>query len=162
MPSLRTRVDYDNFIVDAASAMLEDAQEDIQDLDAGKQDASAILSSIASGTYIPTLSNVANLGASTAYQCQYLRVGSTVFVSGRVDVDPTLPATVTQLGISLPVASSLESTVDCAGTAFASGIAAQGVAIRADEANNRAEMIWVAGDVTNQPMFFSFGYEIIA
>jgi len=114
-----------------------------------------------SGTYTPTLTNVANLGASTAYQCQWIRVGNIVNVSGKVDVDPTLTATATQLGISLPVASNIGAAEDCAGTAFASGIAGQGAAIIGDAANNRAEMNWIATDITNQPMYFTFQYEVI-
>jgi len=116
---------------------------------------------LTSGTYTPTLTNAANLGASTAYQCQYMRVGNVVTVSGKVDVDPTLAATATQLGISLPIASNLGAQEDCAGTSFASGIAAQGAAIRGDAANNRAEMVWISGDVTNQSMYFTFTYEVI-
>lgn len=119
------------------------------------------LPTFAQGTYTPTLTNVANLDASTAYQCQYLRVGATVTVSGRVDVDPTLAATSTQLGISLPVASNFGAIEDCAGVAFASGIAGQGAAILADVANDRAQLQYVSGDVTNQGMYFSFTYQVI-
>lgn len=114
-----------------------------------------------SGTYTPTLTNVANLAASTAYQCQYMRVGNVVTVSGKVDVDPTLATTSTQLGISLPIASNFGAAEDCAGVAFASGIAAQGAAILADTTNDRAQMQWISGDITNQPMYFTFTYEVI-
>lgn len=114
-----------------------------------------------SGTYTPTLTGVANVDASTAYQCQYSRVNNLVTVTGRVDVDPTLAATSTQLGISLPIASNLGAAEDCAGVAFASGIAGQGAAILGDTANDRAQMQWVAGDVTNQAMYFTFSYEVI-
>lgn len=113
------------------------------------------------GTYTPTLTNAANLAASTAYECQYIRVGNTVVVSGKVDVDPTLAATATQLGISLPIASNFGAQEDCGGSAFASGIAGQGAAIRADATNDRAEMVWVSGDITNQSMYFTFQYQVI-
>lgn len=116
---------------------------------------------IASGTYTPTLTNVANLDASTAYQCQYLRVGDTVTVSGKVDVDPTTTLISTQLGISLPIASNIGAVEDCAGCAAASGIAGQSAAIIGDAANDRALMQWVAADVTNQGMFFTFTYQVI-
>ena len=116
---------------------------------------------ITSGVYTPTLTNVANLDASTAYECQYMRVGAVVTVSGKVDVDPTAPAASTQLGISLPIASNLGAAEDCAGSAFASGIAGQGAAIVGDAANDRAQMQWVSGDVTNQPMYFTFTYAVI-
>lgn len=114
-----------------------------------------------SGTYTPTLTNVANLDASTAYECQYLRVGSTVTVSGRVDVDPTTTATNTHLGISLPIASNFAALNECGGAAFARLIAGQGAAILGDSTNNRAAMIWGAVDTTNQAMYFSFTYRII-
>lgn len=113
------------------------------------------------GTYTPGLFNVANLTGSTAYSCQYLRVGNTVTVSGRVDVQPTAPAAATQLGIGLPVASNFGATEDCGGVAFASAVAGQGAGIRGDAANNRAEMVWTSGDITNQPMYFTFTYEVI-
>lgn len=113
------------------------------------------------GTYTPTLTNVANLDASTAYTCQYLQVGSVVTVSGRVDVDPTAPAASTQLGISLPVASNFAASNQCAGTAFASGIAGQGAAILGDTTNDRAQLQYISADLTNQGMFFSFSYVVI-
>lgn len=116
---------------------------------------------VASGTYTPTLTNVANLAASTPYQCQWIRVGNVVTVSGKVDIDPTAPTTSTQLGISLPIASNFGAAEDCAGTAFASAIAAQGAAILADTTNDRAQLQYLSGDITNQPMYFTFTYEII-
>lgn len=115
---------------------------------------------ITAGTYTPTLDNTTNVSASTAYQCQYLRVGNTVTVSGLVDVDPTI-AVATVLGISIPIASNFGAVEDCAGVAFASGIAGLGAAVRANVANDRAEMAWVATDLTNQPMYFTFTYQII-
>lgn len=115
----------------------------------------------ASGVYTPTLTNVANLDASTAYQCQYLRVGSVVTVSGKVDIDPTLTATSTQLGISLPIGSNIGTAEDCCGTAFSSGIASQGSAILGDAANNRAQLQYISTDTTNQAMYFTFTYRII-
>lgn len=117
--------------------------------------------SYSSGVYTPTLTNGANLAASTAFQCQYVRIGSVVTVSGKVSVDPTLAATATELGISLPIASNFGAVEDCGGVSFAMAIAGQGAGIIADVANDRASMNWVAADVTNQPMSFTFTYRII-
>lgn len=119
------------------------------------------ITAIVAGTYTPTLTNVANLDGSTAFECQYLRIGSTVVVSGKVSVDPTLAATSTQLGISLPIASNFGAQEDCSGCAFASGVAGQGAAILGDSTNDRAQMQWVASDLTNQPMYFTFTYQVI-
>jgi hypothetical protein len=116
---------------------------------------------LAAGTWTPTLTNVANLAASTAYQCQYMRVGDTVTASCKVDIDPTLAATSTQLGISLPVASNFGAVEDCAGTAAASGIAGQVAAIIADAANDRCQLQYISGDITNQPMYLVFTYQVI-
>lgn len=121
----------------------------------------AVLGTSSSGVYTPTLTNVANLDGSAAFECQYSRVGSVVSVSGKVTADPTAPATLTQLGISLPIASNIGASEDCAGVAFASGIAGQGAAILGDAANNRAEMDWVSGDVSSQAMYFNFQYSVI-
>lgn len=120
----------------------------------------ALATPITVAKYTPTLTNVANLDASTAYETLVARVGSFVIHCGRVDVDPTAAGN-TQLGISLNVASNLGAPEDLNGVAFASGIAGQGAAIRGDAANNRAEMVWVAVDTTNQPMYFIFAYEVI-
>lgn len=116
---------------------------------------------LTSGTYTPTLTNVANIDASTAYELQYLRVGSTVTVSGKVDIDPTAAAATTQLGISLPVSSNFAAREDCGGVAFSNTIGTQGGAIRADFTNDRAEMDFVSVGTANSGMFFIFQYQII-
>jgi hypothetical protein len=115
---------------------------------------------LASGNYTPTLTSVANLDATTAYSCQYLRVGSVVTVSGRLDANPTAAGTTT-IGISLPVASNLANANECAGAAFSSEVAGQGAAIFGDSTNDRALMQWVAVDISDRPMFFTFSYRII-
>ena len=65
------------------------------------------------------------------------------------------------VGISLPIASNFAAITQCCGTAFASSIAGQGAAILGDAVNNRAQLQYIAGDVTNQAMYFSFTYRII-
>ena len=124
-------------------------------------DSALTSTNLVGGTYTPTLNNTTNLDASTAFQCQYMRVMNTVTVSCKVEVDPTTTLTSTVLGIPLPVASNFGAEEDCAGSANASAIAAQGAAIRASAANDRCEMVWIAGDVTNQPMYMSFSYQVI-
>ena len=113
-----------------------------------------------SGVYTPTLTNVTNLAASTAYECQYLRVNTTVTVSGRVDVDPTA-AGQCQLRISLPVTSNLGATEDLGGVGAAIAVAGQSAGIYADTANDRALMEWIAVDTANRAMYFTFTYQVI-
>jgi hypothetical protein len=117
---------------------------------------------LAHGTYTPTLTNVANLDGSTAAQCQYLRVGNTVTVSGSFAVDPTSAGTLVRLGISLPVASNFTNETNCGGVASAPGLTAAecpSAAALADDTNDRAEVKFVAGThTTNRSMFFTFTY----
>lgn len=117
---------------------------------------------VASGTYTPTLTAVANISASTAYQCQYMRVGNVVTVSGKVDIDPTSGSnTLTQLGISLPIASGVPNDFECGGVGHSSASHELGGAIRADTVNDRAELIFTTQTViTNQSWFFTFTYLI--
>ena len=113
-------------------------------------------------TYTPTLTNVANIAASTAYQCQYLRIGNSVSVSGRVDIDPTTGATSTQLGISLPVVSAIGAIEDVAGVAFSPEVASLGAAILGDATNDRAQLEFISlADVVNRSFYFNFTYQII-
>lgn len=115
---------------------------------------------LAAGTYTPTLFNTTNLDASTAFKCQYLRVGQIVTVSGRVDIDPTTTALSVVLGISLPIASNIGAVNDCAGVAAAIAFQ-EAAAIRGDIANDRAALVFIAVDVTNHTFYFTFTYEII-
>src|SRR5690606_30533617 len=55
-----------------------------------------------SGTWTPTLSNLANITSSTAYLCEYTKIGNIVHVSGKADIVRT-GATVAVLGVSLPI-----------------------------------------------------------
>ena len=115
---------------------------------------------LASGTYTPTLTNVANLDASTAYVCRWMRVGNMVTVSGIVNVDPTTTATRTQLGMSLPVASAFTDTTDCTGAG--AGINRQeAVAIAADITNDRAQLDWVCVTTANSSIAFVFTYTVM-
>lgn len=111
-----------------------------------------------SGTYTPTLTNTTNIDASTAFLAQYLRVGSVVTVSGRVEVDATAAAN-TVLGISLPIASNFGANSDCCGTMNrGAGGAAE---IRANTTADTAEASWTAAVTTNTAYYFTFTYRII-
>jgi hypothetical protein len=118
------------------------------------------VASLSAGTWTPTLTGVANVAASTAYVCNYMKLGDIVTASGRVDVDPTA-AVSTQLGISLPIASNFAADTNCAGTASAPGVASMSAAILGDGVNDRAQMQWIATDLTNQPWYFTFTYRVI-
>lgn len=114
------------------------------------------------GVYTPTLYNTTNVAASTAYQCQYCRVGDMVFVSGKVSIDGTAAAA-TLLGLDIPIASNFGAAEDLGGSASC-GTFQQSIAIYADVANNRASftfLIPAIGGAANLDYSFKFMYRII-
>ena len=113
------------------------------------------------GTYTPTLTNTTNIDASTARLATWSRVGNTVTVGGQLDIDPTLTASATLLGISLPVASALTTAYQLGGTANATGIAGMSGGIEADDTNDRASLKFVSTDITNQTMTYTFTYQVL-
>lgn len=128
--------------------------------------ASVLSSFFGANTYTPTLTNTANLDASTAHVFQYSWVtdpgtGLTVVtVSGYVDVDPTTTLTDTQLTISIPLATTFSNVQECGGTGNSTTIAAQSAGIRAVASSGNVMMQWKTTDVTNQPMYLTFTYKI--
>jgi hypothetical protein len=124
------------------------------------QAAVSALPILASGTYTPTLTNVTNLDASTAYLCQYMRLGDIVTVSGRVTVNPT-GLTFTDLGITVPIASDFANDYEAAGTGATNATAGGSALVKADTANDGVLLSFTAPLTTSYEMFFTFTYRII-
>jgi len=118
---------------------------------------------IFSGTYTPTLTGITNVTSSTAYVCQYMRVGNVVTVSGKIEVTPTINNAQTTIGISLPIASNFSSSEQCGGSSHtvANTTAGHGAAIYADATNDRAEMDYFETHGASDTFSFSFTYKII-
>lgn len=115
---------------------------------------------VANGTYTPVLTNVTNVSSSTAYSCQWVRIGNVVTVSGKVDIDPSA-AVLTELGMSLPVASAMTAQENLGGTAATAAAASVIGTIRADATNDRAAFVFVASvTLANDSYFFTFSYLI--
>lgn len=115
---------------------------------------------IASGTYTPTLTNTLNLTASTAYKCQWMRVGNLVTVSGAVAVDPIEAGVLTSLYMTLPIASALTANTDLGGVGSAVATAQEAWGILATIATDQANFQCVAVDATDHTVAFSFTYEV--
>ena len=126
-------------------------------------DGTGVLSwqSFKSGTYTPFFTSVANLDSIAGTDAQYLRVGNSVTVSGRFTANPTLTATSTTFGISLPVSSSFGNVFELGGVAFCGNIAAQGAEINADVANDRANVTWIASDPNSQTWSYTYTYQVL-
>jgi hypothetical protein len=110
-----------------------------------------------SGVYTPVLTLTTNLDAATARLCTYSRVGQTVTVSGQVDVTPTAAAAC-ELGISLPVQSSISTVYQVGGVAGCAAVALV-AAIDGDADNDRAKMGWIAAATTERTLCFVFSYQ---
>ena len=122
---------------------------------------SASAQEIAHGTYTPTLTNGSNCAASTAYVCNTTRVGNTVTVTGRINVDPTSAATLTTCDVSLPVASAMTVQDDLTGQGNTFGSAATPTyqpTFVANYTNDRATMYYKPSDNVADDILFSFTY----
>lgn len=117
-----------------------------------------------SGTYTPTLTKVANLtGTPNAYTCQWSRINNVVTVSGKFGAEPTAANAYTQLGLSLPVASSISAAEQIGGTA--TGIRStpntEVGSIEGDATNDRALISWESQATSDHDFFFIFQYQVI-
>jgi hypothetical protein len=115
---------------------------------------------VVAGTYTPTLTNTTNVAASTSAQCNYMRIGKQVNVSGRIAIDPTAAAA-TLLEISLPIASNIGGAADIGGCAACGDVAGMSAAVDGNAANDTAQLRYVATDLANRVWTFSFMYEVI-
>lgn len=120
---------------------------------------SAAVSDLAGSTWTPTLTSVANVTSSTAYQCQYLRVGATVTASCKIEVTSTTGETLTQLGISLPVASNFGAAEDCVGPA--STTIEWAAYVLADATNNRCELNYSFPSSGSHVFYTTFTYQVL-
>lgn len=116
---------------------------------------------VTSGTYTPTVTGVANTSAQTAFATRYIRIGNVVYVSGLVQIDPVAAAsTLTQVRMTLPIASELVSNNELTGVCAASDALEAG-GIYADTANNAAMIEFVSATTSNHNVRFNFSYSIL-
>lgn len=114
------------------------------------------------GTYTPTLTNGTNVSGSTSAVCQWLRVGNTVTVSGRISVTHTSGVTATDIGISLPVASAITSAIQCAGVAVSSDATAPVAGeVYGDATNDRATALYTSASAGSNTLTFQFTYLVV-
>lgn len=113
------------------------------------------------GTYTPTISNTVNVDATTPHVSQWLRVGNVVTVSGYIDIDTTAAgSTLTQLQISLPVASDITAIEQVAGSAAGNGVNEAGL-ILGNIANNTAALNFLSLATTSRATSYTFTYRVL-
>lgn len=114
---------------------------------------------VLSGVYTPTITNGTNVAGSTAFQCQWMRVGNVVTVSGQVNIDPTLASTNTIINMTLPVATDLAAVQDLCGVGVNSA-GPEVAMIRGATATDDARFDWVPTSTANTGIIFTFTYLI--
>lgn len=114
---------------------------------------------LAAGTYTPTITGVTNVTGTTAYACQYSRVGNVVTVSGKVNIDFTSTG-LTEIGISLPIASAISNDFEVAGVGSTGENTISG-AILGDATNNRAHFAFSTSSSAGYNFFFTFTYQVL-
>ena len=116
---------------------------------------------IFSGTYTPTLTNTTNIASSTAFRCQYMRVGNVVTVSGRVTIDPTASGTLTELSMTLPVDATFADQEELGGVFAGSGSGTGNCGnIRAETSTENALFQFIPDSGASRTYFFTLTYRI--
>lgn len=109
------------------------------------------------GVWTPTLTNTANVSASTAYECKYIAHGKHIYGTGKVDIDPTTTATVTQLRMTLPfTVNNFAAATDVTGGFITTGGVNECGDIIAVVGAQTIEFNWTCVDVTNKTRRFWF------
>lgn len=122
----------------------------------------AIYDYISSGSYTPTWTGTANVTAVTSAETYYIKIGTTVMVTGAVEINPTAAAgTLTTLVCTLPISSSLSNLSDCSGVINALGVAGMQGGIAADAVGDRANIFFRSPTTGATGMAFHFAYKIV-
>jgi len=126
--------------------------------------ANAYIGNVSSGTYLPTITNSTNVAASTRSDCQFMRVGNMVTVSGQITIDVTTTATDSVLLMTLPIASTFTASRQCGGTGASSSAGVYGtetIAIMGNVAGGSAEFRLRPTSIANLDYRFSFTYQVL-
>lgn len=116
------------------------------------------------GTWTPTLTADANVdGTPTSLHATYTRIGNIVTCYVTVSVDPTIIATQTEVGITLPVASNFTDSNDLSGAGAGSTGNGQAtfVLANANTASDRATLIFQSGSTSASIVTLTFQYSVL-
>lgn len=126
----------------------------------GRLSKGIVTSAITSGIYLPTVTGITNISSATTFNTQWMRVGNTVNVSGKLDFEISLNGAFT-LGLSLPVASNFTAEEQCSGVAVSTLGGNDTIWIKADATNNLASVNGTDNNTSYHSHFFNFTYTIV-
>ncbi len=131
-----------------------DAQTAIEELDAAVDALTA--ASVDSGTYTPTVTDVANVATSITRDAVWTQINDIVTVYGQVYLDATSVAQV-QVRIELPVASDLGTAPPLRG--MVNGFDTAGL-VESDSVNDEALLTWVPVDTASREVSYILIYQV--
>jgi hypothetical protein len=121
---------------------------------------------ILSGTYTPTVVGGTNVSAITPQVCYYTRIGDMVTVTGNIAITPTTAASaLTDVQISLPIASNITDATDIGGVGAGSTFGTtsnSAMTLFGDTGSNRAAGYFNAGSTSLAGWTFQFSYKVTA
>lgn len=121
----------------------------------------AALPVLVSGTYTPSLTNIANLTSSSAASCQYLRVGNTVTVSGKINAQAVAGgSTLTYLKMSLPIASTFTGENEAGGMAGGASVTGLFATISGVSGSAQVYVMFRSTDTNDNELWFTFTYRV--
>lgn len=117
---------------------------------------------IASGTYTPTLTAVTNVSSTTATTCQYMRVGNTVTISGKVRVTGTTAGTTATISITLPIAqNNFANSYEAAGSGgFIASNTYYGATLASNSGAQTIALSYIPTSLGNDEIYFTVTYQI--
>jgi len=161
LPSTALQSDYFGlFYIDdfAMSEITVNQKIWLEDAGVGLKNSLGVSGLLDWGTYTPTLTNGANVDASTAYLCQYFRVGNMVTVSGQMDIN-TNSTGASAISMTPPIASAFTNTIQGGGTGCTS--LKDSGRLSPNVASGGIEMYWTAITTSNTVWRFIYSYLIV-
>jgi hypothetical protein len=118
---------------------------------------------ITSTQYTPTLTAVTNATSpANDGDSYYQRIGNYIIVYGTLEFTATAAATLTEIGVSLPIASAIATITDIHGDGTVVGSTIMtGVRIDGDATNDRAKLVFRSDLTGLHNVKYSFMYKII-
>lgn len=111
-----------------------------------------------SGSYTPVASSIQNVSIATPYVWQWLRVGDTVHVTGRLDVTPLSIGVICIVEFTLPILTDIQSISNLAGAG--ASINSQAGSIYGDPSTERGRFGYKSADLNLQGMCLTFSYTV--
>lgn len=146
-------IDEDSFASDSATKV--PSQQSVKAFVAAQ-----VAGSGSSGTWTPTLTNVANIDSSSAPNLgMYFRMGNVVSCAVWVTVDPTTIGVTTSLGVSLPIASNFANASEAVGSGSTGE--REAITVIGDPTNNRVQAGWTPSVNVTSQILIQFMYRVI-